>query len=363
MVSHPVLAGLADDELTAEIVGSRDPWRRSRCFAGVRLPLRRRRRLQLPRPTGDPRRRFRGGLHAASRPVSAAEDRTALGRVCVDDAGIDEFRWLVDHHLRLRCRVLSVVQDGTKRLFVDVCILSETNAWGGAEVHTVGLADVLVRRGHQVSTVALGDDVFRPKSAGGPAGRARPQADAGAADLPDGLSGVRGAGEESTRTCVLVRLGVQAGSLMLDLAARRCFGRYIAIEHTCAEMDCRTSRRHLFGLVPGLGLWWYKIWFLWQCRSMASSRVVCVSEAARRDRCPRLPPAPVQVLAVQNGIDADKFRPNDAHLRGLQEGVRPTGQWRSARLAGSARKRPRRRRFVVREALRPCGPNATCCWS
>lgn len=198
---------------------------------------------------------------------------------------------------------------------MDVCILSETDAWGGAEVHTVGLADVLARRGHRVSIVALGDDVFRPKL--GPEPRpgvrvhkpalARPIRQMGYRECAALVKGLPG------DVCVLVRLGVQAGSLMLDLAARRRFGRYIAIEHTCAEMEPRTSRRHLFGLVPGLALWWYKIWFLWQCRSMASSRVVCVSEAARdrmiRDfRLPR-----TKVLAVQNGIDAEKFRPNDAH--------------------------------------------------
>ncbi len=198
---------------------------------------------------------------------------------------------------------------------MDVCILSDTDAWGGAEVHTVGLADVLARRGHRVSIVALGDDVFRPKL--GPEGRpgvrvhkptlAKPIYRMGyweCAALVKGLPG---------DVCVLVRLGVQAGSLMLDLAARRRFGRYIAIEHTCAEMERRTSRRHLFGLVPGLGLWWYKIWFLWQFRSMASSRVVCVSEAAR-DRLVRGLRLPRnKVLAVRNGIDADRFRPNEAH--------------------------------------------------
>ncbi len=100
-VSHPVLAGLTDGELTAEIVGSRDALKPFPSFRPV-----------FAYPYGDAgaydarvQRAIRdAGFEAAfttdSRPVSGAEDRTALGRVCVDDAGMDEFRWLVDHYLR-----------------------------------------------------------------------------------------------------------------------------------------------------------------------------------------------------------------------------------------------------------------------
>lgn len=99
-VSHPVLAGLTDGELAAEIVASRDALTPFPSFRPV-----------FAYPYGDAdaydarvQRAIRdAGFEAAfttdSRSVSGAEDRTALGRVCVDDAGIDEFRWLVDHHL------------------------------------------------------------------------------------------------------------------------------------------------------------------------------------------------------------------------------------------------------------------------
>jgi len=195
---------------------------------------------------------------------------------------------------------------------VNVCILSDTKVWGGAEVHTVGLAGALAGRGHDVSIVALGDDVFRDRLNGCRTSVAvrkpalpRPMHRMGfreCAALVRGLPGDVG---------VMVRWGLEAGSLALDVAARLRFGRTIAIEHSSAEMAPRTSRR-LFGLIPGLGVWWYRMWLTWRFRSMASSRVVAVSETARERlihdfRLPRR-----KVVAVRNGIDADRYRRDDA---------------------------------------------------
>ena len=43
---------------------------------------------------------------------------------------------------------------------MNISFLSETPSWGGAEVHTVGLAEVLAARGHDVRIVALGHGVY-----------------------------------------------------------------------------------------------------------------------------------------------------------------------------------------------------------
>jgi glycosyltransferase involved in cell wall biosynthesis len=198
---------------------------------------------------------------------------------------------------------------------MNISILSETSAWGGAEAHTVGLAETLAKRGHDVLVVALGHDVFddaarradapfrlrriplsKPvKSLSLAACRALVR------DLPDGVG-------------VLARWGLDVGSLRLDLAARWRFRRYVAIEHSAAEMPPRTTRRHLGGLVPGLGLWWYQGKALWHLRSRVSSLVVCVSDGAR-ERLVQDHHVPARkVVTVRNGIDCGRFRP-DAERR------------------------------------------------
>jgi glycosyltransferase involved in cell wall biosynthesis len=194
---------------------------------------------------------------------------------------------------------------------MNVCILSETAAWGGAEAHTVGLADTLAARGHDVLVVALGHDAF-DRVAGRPDNRFRVrrvplsgpvkrlswgECLALVRDLPDGV-------------CVLARWGLDVGSLRLDLAARLRFERYVAIEHSAAEMPPRSTARHFRGWVPGLGLWWYQGVALWHLRSVISSLVVTVSDGARRRlvRDFRVPAR--KVVTVHNGIDCGRFAPD-----------------------------------------------------
>lgn len=99
-VSHPVLACLGEDQLAAEVTGCRDALAGFRSFRKV-----------FAYPYGDAaaigaksRQAVRdAGFEAAfttdETALAGTEDRTALGRVCVDDMPLEEFRWMIDHHL------------------------------------------------------------------------------------------------------------------------------------------------------------------------------------------------------------------------------------------------------------------------
>ena len=198
---------------------------------------------------------------------------------------------------------------------MNICFLSETSSWGGAEVHTARLAEVLAERGHKVRIVALGHGVF--DEIGRASGTAftvqrvplaKPVKQLSSAEctalvraLPDGVA-------------VLVRFGLDVGSLRLDMAARQRFSRYLVIEHSAAILAPRTSRRHLYGLLPGLGLWRFQHRLLWYFRSVAPDLVACVSDVARGRmvRCLGVPPR--KVVTIHSGIDCDRFRP-DAERR------------------------------------------------
>jgi glycosyltransferase involved in cell wall biosynthesis len=194
-----------------------------------------------------------------------------------------------------------------------ISILSGTAAWGGAEVHTVGLANVLAGRGHDVAVVALGHDVF-DRIAGRPEVRFR-LCKPSLSRAPErvGLREWLGLLKDvSGDVCVLARWGLGVGNFRLDLAARLRFDRYVVIEHSSAELEPRTSIRHLGGLVPGLGLWWYRAVVLWYLRSALSSRVVCVSEATRRQMMRQYGLPSAKLVTIHNGIDAERFRPDSA---------------------------------------------------
>jgi peptidoglycan/xylan/chitin deacetylase (PgdA/CDA1 family) len=99
-VTHPVLASLPDDRLTAEVVGARDDlagfasFRRVFAYPygdGAAVDGRARRAL---RAAG-----FEGGFTTTPRALTGREERMALGRVCMDDVPGEAFRWLIDQYL------------------------------------------------------------------------------------------------------------------------------------------------------------------------------------------------------------------------------------------------------------------------
>jgi glycosyltransferase involved in cell wall biosynthesis len=198
---------------------------------------------------------------------------------------------------------------------MNICFLSETSAWGGAEVHTARLAEVLAERGHEVRVVALGHGVF--DEIGRDSGTAFTVQRVPLAKPVKRLSSAECAAlvrELPEGTAVLVRFGLDVGSLRLDRAARRRFSRYLVIEHSAAILAPRTSRRHLCGLLPGLGLWRLRHRLLWYLRSVVPDLVVCVSDVAR-GRMVRDFRAPARkVVTVHSGIDCARFRP-DAERR------------------------------------------------
>ena len=195
---------------------------------------------------------------------------------------------------------------------MNVFLLTHTAGWGGSEVHTLALAGTLAARGHRVSIVALGADVFRGRLDGLPPGAVEVRTPALPRPLERMTFGECAAVLRRLRggAAVMVRSGMEVGSLWLDLAARLRFGRYITIEHTWARLEPKSSRRHFYGLLPGLGLWRHRLRLLWHCRSALPHRLVCVSETTRAEMIRNFLLSPRRVVAVPNGIDADKFRPD-----------------------------------------------------
>ena len=83
--------------------------------------------------------------------------------------------------------------------------------------------------------------------------------------------------------CLFPKGELSTGSWPLDLAMRLAFSRYLTIEHKASlPPPKRSTRRHLGGLIPGLGLWWYRERLTSALRGLWPHRVVCVSNAVEQ---------------------------------------------------------------------------------
>jgi glycosyltransferase involved in cell wall biosynthesis len=195
---------------------------------------------------------------------------------------------------------------------VRLALLVSSSGWGGMEIHTARLARTLAERGHEVTLVELDQRVFDPAQFNGAAvrvvapGFGRPSAEVGYLAWRRYFRGL------GCDAALFEKGNVHVGSAVLDLAARSAFRRYFVLEQLDPpRRPQRASKRHLGGLVPGLGLWWYKAVWGVRLRYVGPHRVVTVSRPAleelQRYGCPA-----EKLVAIPNGVDVDRNRPDPA---------------------------------------------------
>ena len=180
-------------------------------------------------------------------------------------------------------------------------------------MHTTQLAAALAARGHRVAVVELGHRIYEETTATGSIAYDLIHVDLS----PDAFQrlGVAGwlqtLGAVEADVVVLVKAWFRGTTLALELALRLRFGRYATIEHHPAdEMKPRSTRRHFYGLIPGLGLWWHVERGGDYLKGRMPALIVAVSEVVRRNlvRYRRFPES--RIRRVHNGIDTSVFRPD-----------------------------------------------------
>ncbi len=99
-VTHPALAALSDEHLRAEVHGSRDALAGFRSFRKVfAYPYGDARAVSARVKKATREAGFEAGFTTTPRAVAGGEDPLALGRVCVEDMTLGEFRWMIDRFL------------------------------------------------------------------------------------------------------------------------------------------------------------------------------------------------------------------------------------------------------------------------
>ena len=192
-----------------------------------------------------------------------------------------------------------------------VVIMISAGTWGGAETHTLGLAKALGRCGYQVTLLCLTDktydlfakfcDEIEVKNM-----KIRNINRTNVVKLMRSFSPWRGA------ACLYSKGTLHAGCLALEVAARLSFGKLITIEHLePMPLPLRTSRRYLGGVLPGIGLWWYRMRLQGYSRSLIPNTIVAVSEAVRKSLINNYSFNQTKTIVVHNGVEVNRFYPDD----------------------------------------------------
>jgi len=192
-----------------------------------------------------------------------------------------------------------------------ISILTSSSAWGGMEVHTAELARTLDAMGHEISIVEVGTDFYgRGRFNQGEKIKVTSLADAPLLRNPGLAKSIRILRKMKGEVCIFPKGDIYSGSWRLDLVARLMFSRYITIEHKASlPLPPKSSRRHLGGLLPGVGMWWIKAKIINFLRSLWPHRVICVSYNVGKGLIDYHGFSSRKITTVHNGIDPDRFQP------------------------------------------------------
>lgn len=189
-----------------------------------------------------------------------------------------------------------------------IVVVTQPAGWGGTEVNTVGVVRELAARGHAVTVLQLGDDVYdRYLSTPQPFATVT-------VPMPEPLEHLsvrwwcrllRGCRPD---VVVLSKGAFDIQAPALDLAVRLLARRYVLLEHHPATPPpARSSRRHLGGLLPGLALWWWRKQLPRRLHLRAAHRIITDSAfvtdiLAEHYALPR-----ARAVCVPWGIDVTRF--------------------------------------------------------
>jgi glycosyltransferase involved in cell wall biosynthesis len=190
-----------------------------------------------------------------------------------------------------------------------VLIFSETTTWGGLESHAVALAETLVAEGHRAVIVCLGPQAYQLYGLMTPAGITLVQVDQPARRTP--WTWWRALRNIDADAVVLEKGTLHTCDVALDCVLRLKYRRFITVQQLePPNLPPKTSKRYLRGLIPGVGLWWYRWVWSGYLRSLAPELTVCVSEAVRRRLITDYGFSSAGTLTIPNGVDPSKFQPN-----------------------------------------------------
>ncbi len=202
-----------------------------------------------------------------------------------------------------------------------ICIIYENKSFGGMEVHTVGLIETLLARGHTVEIVSNGKNTLEPLlDRKGITPRVKLyRTDLGGIldNRPEAAANWRRQLESIRSDTLIFPKGVFAsGQLPFLRECRRRFKRVVFIEHLEAPAWSAPGSRKWLGIFPGLGLWRYRERRYRKACAKCADYIVTVSQGVR-DRLVNDWRQPAdKIVVVRNGVPWQQYQRSES--RGAQ---------------------------------------------
>lgn len=188
-----------------------------------------------------------------------------------------------------------------------VLIFCNSTAWGGLETHAANFAEFLADTGHDTAIVCLGDPPYQLFERASPKGVSILKLEPPRRQTV--WNWLRVLGNVPADAAVLEKGTLQTGGLALDWALKLKYHRYITVQQLEPPvLPARSSRRYLGGLIPGIGLWWYRRRWSGYARSIAPAVTVCVSDSVRDRLATDYGFSARKLLTIQNGVDVSRYR-------------------------------------------------------
>jgi glycosyltransferase involved in cell wall biosynthesis len=204
---------------------------------------------------------------------------------------------------------VSAETPSTKR---SVCIITQNQSFGGMEVHTLGLMQALIDRGHSIELVANRycqyDEIVRSK--GWQQNVTIIRTDLGGilyGDRSDGRLWRRVLGRTRSRILIFPKGNNNDGTIGFLRACRGTFEKVVFIEHSASHPRSTKGSRRWLGLIPGFGLWWHKRRFLSRRGSRYADGIIAVCGAVRNHLVQDYGYASSKVVVIPNGIPWREF--------------------------------------------------------
>jgi glycosyltransferase involved in cell wall biosynthesis len=207
----------------------------------------------------------------------------------------------------------------------EICIIVETESFGGAENHTGELVKFLLSNGHLVELVSCNnsfyDQIARIINHDN---LTYTKVETSTTRKSPGFSRKWTKILSSLRSSILIlpKGWFWSGNIEFLKLCRKKFNKIYYIEHlTPEDMPPMTSKKYLGGIVSGAGIWWHLEKHKRARRSLFADRVVAVSGIVGKKLISECGYPADKVFPVNNGVDSERFVHDEETARKFREKI------------------------------------------
>jgi glycosyltransferase involved in cell wall biosynthesis len=163
-----------------------------------------------------------------------------------------------------------------------IWIVTQTNGYGGTELHTIELMRKLVDAGYFIYLVCCNHSVYDQKINQSSVKILHIDCNINSFNIHD-LQALISLFSSNAKLCeklIFPKGHYSMGSCLFLKTCKKYFKKIYFIEHSEADkMPEKTSKKYLNGLFSGIGLWWYKIKYKRYKPSIYADKIIAVSNA------------------------------------------------------------------------------------